>query len=95
MHRCLADFPRLQTSVQVLANTVKAKFDPAVAYATEGAALQAQLQQAVDQAEASALVHQVQHVVWTKTLERMYFLAKQYASTQFYMHSHELTLIHI
>lgn len=63
--------------MQVIESTVKAKFDPAVAYATEGAALQAQLQQAVDQAEASALLHQVQHVVWTKTLQRMYFLTKQ------------------
>ena len=63
--------------MQVLAGIIKAKFDPSVAYATEGAALQAQLQKAVNHAAPSDLVHQVQHVVWTKTLQRMYFLAKQ------------------
>lgn len=63
--------------VQILCDVTKTKFDPASAFAKEGEALQAELQQAVDSAEQSELVHQVRHVVWTKTLQRMFYLAKQ------------------
>jgi hypothetical protein len=65
--------------VQVLASIIKAKFEPANAYATAGVALQEQLHHAVASSQ-SDVAHLVKHVVWTKTLQRMYFLAKQYVA---------------
>jgi hypothetical protein len=72
-------FEELEIGVQALASIIKTKFEPAIAYATEGAALQKQLQRAVE-CNHSDLAQSVKHVVWTKTLQRMYFLAKQYVA---------------
>lgn len=85
LHSCIGwlwedSVARVERHVQVIATIIKAKFEPALAYATEGVALQAQLQEAVERAEPSDIVHQLKHVVWTKTLQRMHFLAKQYVA---------------
>jgi hypothetical protein len=64
--------------MQVLTTVLKAALDPAAAYAREGAALQHQLQSALKQAGAADTAQPLMDIVWTKTLQRMYFLAKRY-----------------
>eukprot|EP00892_Ulva_mutabilis_P006640 jgi/Ulvmu1/4348/UM002_0072.1 len=67
-----------RASVQeVLMKVFKVKMDPQNAYAQEGVQLQAQLQQAMDDGMPGAEVDQLKGIVWTQTLQRMYFLTKR------------------
>ena len=62
-------------------NVLKVKLEPQAAYTLEGVQLQEQLQHALDQGAPGPELDQIKGIVWTKTLQRMYFLTKRYASS--------------
>lgn len=70
----------LLLSLQVLMNVLKAKLDPHAAFMLEGANLKAQLKHAVEHSHPGSDLDLLKGIVWTKTLQRMYFLTKRYSS---------------
>lgn len=61
-------------------NVLKANLDPHDAYMLEGVKLQAQLKHTLEHSLPGAERDQLKGIVWTKTLQRMYFLTKRYSS---------------